>query len=304
MNRANIEKRQIDLIKESILVFAKCEECKVLFKGGELCFSNVEDFVDDRGRSCLFRLKEMCHDLFRSSREANYKEKLYDITVGYIFHEAMKLRENLYQIEYYKPKHDINSHELTILERKIVHEIGALINKAEKRTKEGMKEIKVLSKELAAQLKDLIKLYKSNYLIPRFIFENEKTLVRIFGKKGFDALLNDMYRDGWLLLMFKAAQSYLESEYYSLARDLFQRVSRADRHNRLAMFLHLYTSAFHFYFKNRFMRALKYAEKALAVSEIPDGEAYRESLKGLVTELSKETKGAPKNTEDLQDAYL
>jgi len=299
MNRANIEKRQIDLIRESILVFAKCEECRVLFKDGKLCFSNVEDFVDDRGRSCLFRLKEMCHDLFRNSSDANYKEKLYDITVGYIFHEAMKLRENLYQMEYYKPKHDTDSHELTNLERKIVHEIGALINKAEKRTKEGLKEIKVLSKELTEQMKDLIKLYRSNYLIPRFIFENEKTLVRIFGKKGFDTLLSDMYRDGRLLLMFKAAESYLESEYYGLARDLFQRVSRIDGENRPAMFLHLYTSAFYFYFKNRFSRALKYVDKALAVKGVPDGEAYRESLKGLMIELTKETKGAPKRAGEL-----
>ena len=55
----------------------------------------MEEFVDDRGKSCLYRLKEMCHDLFRNADEAGYKEKLYDITVGYIFHEAMKIREHL-----------------------------------------------------------------------------------------------------------------------------------------------------------------------------------------------------------------
>ena len=242
MNRANIEKRQIDLIKESICVFIKCEECRELFRHEGLYFSNIEDFVDDRGKSCLFRLKEMCHDLFRNSDDASYKEKLYDITVGYIFHEAMKLRENLYQIEYYKPKYGIDSHELTRLEKKIVHEIGILINKADKRTKEGLREIKILSRELVEQLKGLIRLYKTNYLVPRFIFENEKTLVRIFGKKGFEELLGDMYRDGRSLLMFKAAESYLESEYYSMARSLFQKVGRLDDRNELALFLYLYSA--------------------------------------------------------------
>ncbi len=297
MNRTNLEKRQIDLIKESICVFLKCEECRDLFRARELCFANIEDFVDDRGKSCLFRLKEMCHDLFRSSSDASYKEKLYDITVGYIFHEGMKLRENLYQIEYYKPKHDLGSHELTSLEKKIVHEIGVLINKAEKRMNEGLREIKILSGELAEQLKDLIKLYKTNYLIPRFIFENEKTLVRIFGKKGLDGLLADMYRDGRSLLMFKAAQSYLESEYYSLARTLFQRVGRLDGNNKLALFLYLYTSAYYFYFKNRLSRAEEYAEKALAAVGDSDGANYRESLNDLIQDLSKEMKVVRKRRE-------
>ena len=298
MNRSNIEKRQIDLIRESICAVTKWDECRELFKGGGLCFSNIEEFIDDRGKSCLFKLKEMCHDLFRNSDEASYKEKLYDITVGYIFHEAMKLRENLYQMEYYKPKHDIGAYELTMLEKKIVHEIGILINKAEKRMNEGLREIRVLSKELVEQLKDLIKLYKTNYLVPRFIFENEKTLIRVFGKKGFEELVNDLYRDGRSLLMFKAAMSYLESEYYSLARKLFQRVGRLDESNRLASFLYLYTSAYYFYFKNRFSKAQHYAEKALAATEAGDGGAYRESLVKLMQELSKETKGAPKRKED------
>ena len=290
MNRANIEKKQIDLIKESICVFARCEECRELFRRGDLSFSSIEDFVDDRGKSCLFRLKEMCHDLFRNSTEASYKEKLYDITVGYIFHEAMKLRENLYQIEYYKPKHEIDSEELTILEKKIVHEIGILINKAEKRTKEGLREIKILSRELVEQMKDLIRLYKTNYLVPRFMFENEKTLIRIFGKRAYEQLLLDMYKDGRSLLMFKAAQSYLESEYYNLARVLFQKVSRLDKGNQTAFFLFMYASAFFFFFKNRLSKARACAERALAVSGIGEMAFYRKSLNNLVRELSGEAK--------------
>lgn len=304
MNRTNLEKKQIDLIKESICVFTKCEECRELFRQGGLSFSTIENFVDDRGKSCLFRLKEMCHDLFRSSDDASYKEKLYDITVGYIFHEAMKLRENLYQIEYYKPKYDMGSHELTRLERKIVHEIGNLINKAEKRTKEGLREIKILSRELVEQLKDLIKLYKTNYLVPRFVFENEKTLVQVFGRKGFEELLEDMYRDGRSLLMFKAAQSYLDSEYYSMARHLLQRVGRLDNRNELALFLYLYSSAFFFYFKNRFSQAQKYAEKAVAMTDVSDSRHYMDSLKGLIQELSKETKRTAKIKEGIQDAHI
>ena len=148
----NIEKKQIDLVSESISVFKTFNHCIDLYKEGRLTFLEMEEFVDDRGKSCLYRLKQMCHDLFRNTCEAAYKEKFYDITVGYIFHEAMKLRECIYQLEYYKPEYTalVNSAELTPAESKVIHEFDMLINKAEKRLAEGLKEVKVLLKELLA----------------------------------------------------------------------------------------------------------------------------------------------------------
>ena len=173
----NLDKKQIDLIKESLCVYEKARECKALLRQQKLFFENIQDFVDDRGRSCLFRLKEMCHDLFRNSVEASYKEKLFDITVGYTFHGAMKLRENLYLLQYYQPQSEIALHDLSPQERKIVNEIATLVRKAQTRLKEEFKEVAVLSNELVEQLKDLIVLYKDNYLLPRFLYENEKLLL-------------------------------------------------------------------------------------------------------------------------------
>ncbi len=291
MRPTNLEKKQIDLVKESICVYEKCMECRGLFNAGQLGFTNIEDFVDDRGKSCLYRLKEMCHELFRNSDDAGYREKLYDITVGYIFHEAMKMRENLYQLEYYKPHCDIAFHNLTEKERKVVHEISIMIKKAEVRLREGLKETRTLLNELVGQLRDLIIAYRSNYLLPRFIFENEKSLVRIYGKKGFRELLGAMYKDGRLLLYFNAAQSYLESEYYEIARKLFQKITRLDSKNREALFLYRYASAFNFYFKNMFTKAMMFAEIALSMN-IDDAmkKHYREALHKLLTDLKGEIK--------------
>ncbi len=287
----NLEKKQIDLIKESICFYEKARQCKYLFREERLYFTTIEDFVDDRGKSCLFRLKEMCHDLFRNSNEASYKEKLYDITVGYTFHEAMKLRENLYQLEYYRPQCDIALQNLSDQERKIVNEIEVLVKKANIRLKEGFKEIDGLSNQLISQLKDLIFLYRGNYLLPRFLFEQEKPLIRIYGRKGFADILQAAYADGRSLLIFKTASSYLESEYYETARTLFKRITRTDNKNEAALFLYLYTSAHYFYFKNMFTRALMLAEKAHAM-KIEDNikDIYDQPLSGLISDLSKEIK--------------
>jgi hypothetical protein len=291
MRTTNLEKKQIDLIKASIGVYEKCIECRSLFDSKDICFANIEEFVDDRGKSHLFHLKEMGHELFRNSNDASYKEKLYDITIGYIFHEAMKLRENMYQLEYYRPQCDIDLHTLTEQERKIVHEIGLLVNKAEVRLKEGFKEIRILLNELVGQLKDLIILYKNNYLLPRFIFENERSLKKIYGKKGFEYLLNMTYSGGKQLLILKAGQSYLESEYYDTARLLFKKVLHLDSQNTVASFLYMYSSAYHFYFKNMFTRSLILAEKARKLdADETITNAYRDSLNRLISDISKEIK--------------
>lgn len=291
MKPINLEKKQIDIIKESMCVYTKCTQCKDLFRGGSLCFGDIEEFVDDRGKSCLFRLKEMCHELFRNSDAASYREKLYDMTVGYIFHQAMILRENLYQLEYYKPRCDIDTDELTTREKKIFLEMEFLVKKTDKKLKEGFKETKLLMKELVEQLKDLIKLYKENYLLPRFMFEHEKTLTMMYGKKNFERLLNDMYKDGKKLLMFKAAHSYLESEYYETARNMFQKVACLDTGSKLALFLFMYSSAFFFYYKNRFAKAYRYVENALAL-DIDESEKapYLDALTKLRVEISREIK--------------
>jgi tetratricopeptide (TPR) repeat protein len=289
--RTNLAKKQIDLIKESICVEIQCTECRNLMEMGGLCFAVMESFVDDRGKSCLFRLKEMCHELFRESEEANYKEKLYDITVGYIFHEAMKLRENLYQLEYYKPQYDVALNNLTDQEKKTLHEMEMLIKRTEKRLREGLKEIMILLKQLVGQLKDLMQLYKDNYLMPRFILENEKSLIRIYGKKSFHELIDTMYENGREALLWRAAESYLGSEYYERARGLFQKVLNVRPGESRALFLHAYASAFYFYYKNRYKRAHSFAEMAYAVAaDGPEVTGMKRSLKHLLEEIAREVR--------------
>jgi hypothetical protein len=307
MTNSNLEKKQIDLIRESISTYTLCKEVIDLYARGSLSFSRMEEFVDDRGKSSLYRLKQMCHDLFRNADDATYREKFYDITVGYIFHEAMKLRENVYQLEYYNPQYTtlVNSEELTSLEKRVIHEFDLLIHKAEKRLRVGLQEVKGLLRDLVAQLKDLLKLYRNNYLLPRFILENEKALVKIYGKKGFAELLTDMYEYGRSTLVYKAAISYLESEYYGCARHLFQKVANLDQADRRARFMYLYASAQAFYFKNRPVKAHLFAQEALALDMTgPDLQLYVQSLQQLLAEVSKELKKRGKLKEAKEYADL
>jgi hypothetical protein len=305
----NIEKKQIDLINESITLYKTCNRCLELHKRGALAFSEVEEFVDDRGKSCLYRLKQMCHELFRNTAEAAYKEKFFDITVGYIFHEAMKLRECIYQLEYYKPQYDmlIGSAELSQAEKKVIREFGALIVKAQKRLNEGLKEVRILLRELTGQLKDLVKIYRNNYLLPRFLLENERSFIAMYGKKGHQDLLERIYDKGRTTLVFKAAVSYLKSENYQAARCLFRKTAELDGGNPAAKFLFLYASAFNCYFNNRPSAAMAFAEQALGmpVDGHAETETYAQSLRSLLPDLAKEMGHTRRRKEEKKGrAYL
>jgi hypothetical protein len=202
-----------------------------------------------------------------------------------------KLRENLYLLEYYQPQCEIALEDLTEQERKIVNEISILVRKARARLKEELKEVTVLADELVKQLKDLILLYRGNYLLPRFLYEYEKTLTKIYGRKGYEDILVTAYANGKSLLIFKTANSYLESEYFDTARKLFKRIIRTDSCNTAALFLYFFASANHFYFKSMFTRALGLAKKAEGTNV--DGgirEKYLPLLTRLIADLSKEIK--------------
>ncbi len=70
--------------------------------GGELSFDDLTRLVGteaQKGR--LWQLKDHCHRLFKGSSQQN--GLLLDWVIGSIFHEAMKLKENIYMYQFYGP---------------------------------------------------------------------------------------------------------------------------------------------------------------------------------------------------------
>jgi tetratricopeptide (TPR) repeat protein len=283
------EKRIAELVEESLRAYEKYTQLRQLYREGRLSFSSVEDFVDDRGKSCLFRLKELSHELFRND-EAGYRERLFDMLIGYTFHEAMKLRENLYQIEFYKPKL-VN---LLHFRREIVDEMRELTERAEKRLKEGIRQIGVLMRQLRTQLADRLRHYGTGYLMPRLLFEQRNSMKKVLGKKTFEVLLKEIYGEGKNALVMEAAKSYLKSQYYEQARKLFKRCLFVDRENPEVLFLFRYASAFHFFFRGNARKALYFAKEALSTKAL-DFIEYRRDLRSLLAEIDKDVGGGHAN---------
>ena len=97
----------VDTLREYLEVHERLVELFARFRSGGLAFDSVRDLCDDSPNSPLFRLKERCHALFRDGERSDApvrREALFDLAVGSLFHEAMKFRENFYQLVVYAPK--------------------------------------------------------------------------------------------------------------------------------------------------------------------------------------------------------
>lgn len=147
----------------------------------------------------LWDLKDQSHRLFRNSMNKNtLYEHLFDWTLGSIFHEAIKLKEDSYQIESYKPLLDL---EITHLKHdknlsKIIDEYFSIIEKANKNLKEDIESIDELFLKAIFHLREIFISYKDNMLLVCYWLNNKNIIEKNFGKNSFYNILNQMFTGG------------------------------------------------------------------------------------------------------------
>src|SRR5262245_17554134 len=188
-----------------------------------LRFPELAALIRDDESSVLFRLKERTHALFRGPvavRGSTHREALFDLAVGSLFHEAMKLRENLYQREVYGPRVRALQTEAGEESKALFDEFEKMLGAVDQRLDEGVRELETLVQQTADQLRLLIAELNDDGAV-RFVIERPDEVETVFGLP-LDALLEDMY--GTVARGFESAgRAYLSSGAFEEARDCFSR---------------------------------------------------------------------------------
>jgi len=218
-------------------------EAKVFFdkfykkykQGGSISFKEMDYWVGTEvKKGQLWNLKDECHALFRDSKpEIGLCEHLFDWAFGSIFHECMKLKEDIYQIEAYKPVYlqFKQTSQVTAEVRETIKEIHLVIDKIEKDLASMLEGINRLFSEAAAQLKKLFSNYAKNGLLVRFLLENRKLTETVFGENAFQEIFSSMYPDGLESAYFVAGISYLKGCWYKEAVGEFKKVLEINPQN-------------------------------------------------------------------------
>jgi hypothetical protein len=213
-----------------------------------LRFPELAALIRDDEGSVLFRLKERTHAHFRGPggvlRGSTHREALFDLAVGSLFHEAMKLRENLYQREVYGPRVRALQSDAGEESKALFDEFEKMLGSVDERLDEGVRELETLVQRTADQLRLMIAERPDDGAV-RFATERPEEVETIFGIP-LDVLLEDMY--GSVARGYeRAGRSYLSSGAFEPARDCFDHaLAQTEADPALERLLH-YAEGMHAY---------------------------------------------------------
>ena len=205
----------VEITRGFLLVYRRTREVAALHRARELSFDVVRTWVGDDDSSALYRLKERCHELFRieeGSGPSVEREALFDLTVGALFHEAMRFRESFYQQEIYGPR-VLKLAGASEAEVELKREFERILAGASVRLDEALQEVEALLDQTRRQFQGLLEANPGDGLVTRYLIGNAGYVALVF-EEGLDALLTTVHgqaADGYAL----AARSYLDSGHFA-----------------------------------------------------------------------------------------
>jgi len=219
--------RIVDILRDFAEVHRLVHELAAQHTRGELRFPKVTALIGEDEASVLFRLKERCHALFRdpanSERRPSHREALFDLAVGSLFHESMKLRENLYQREVYGPRVRALHSGAGQESKALFDEFEKMLGAVGQRLDEAVREVEALTQRTADLLR-LLLAEASDDGCARFLTERAHEVEAIFGAP-LAALLEESHGSVARGLA-SAGRSYLASGSFEAAADRLGRALR------------------------------------------------------------------------------
>lgn len=255
------------MVRRLLLAEVAFQEFFKKYKEGKLHFSDIGNWVDDRGRSLLYNLKEQSHSLFRVGAKGGVhrNEWLLDLAIGSIFHEAMKLRENIYQMEVYRPRYVQFKSKMGktayAYERDYLQRFEQIISRAEQGVREGMEETQSLFKSAVEQLIDFFRKNSKNPYLVRFLLEHQPLLQRVYGDRRAKEIFHLMFKKGMLEAYSLAGRSYLQSGHYDLASLYFSKALKMEPSDHELQFFMNFSLGMKAYYKNAYSKTLSYFAK-------------------------------------------
>ncbi len=224
----------VDIVRDFVTVHQRFAQMFERFRAGSLHFDEVKAVVADSDSSVLFRLKERVHWLFRDRNPelpVRRGEALFDLAVGSLFHEALKFRENLYQLEVYGPRVRALREAENGGSDELLTEFEKIIRAASARLGESLRETETLLEQtrrlLVALLEEAVVHAESSPgaaialgLVTRFLLEHPSEVQAVY-PEGALALLARVHRHVATAYLH-AIRSHLESAHFREAISLIR----------------------------------------------------------------------------------
>jgi len=207
---------------------------------GLVAYSTLDEWIGtELKKGPLWNLKDQCHRLFRNNEQSgNLYEHLFDWCIGSIFHETIKLKEDAYQLETYRPLLELEVCRMDNTFASIIDEYRSVIENARSSLADELSRIRQLFEKALAHLKSIFPSYRNNMLLVRFLLDNERLLAhKSFGRAYGKALLSAMFPDGLHSAYLSAAGHCIANGRQQGAVRYLKKVAALDPDNAEALSL-------------------------------------------------------------------
>lgn len=218
------ERRVAQIVRDFMEAHALSERIGVGIKSGTLDFEGMKRLVGESEESTLYRLKEACHALYRfdgaRTRPELQAEELFDLAVGALYHEAMKLREGFYLATAYGPRLNRMLAEGS-LSGPVAQSFQRVFQDGRRRMFEAQAETEALFRETRDQLRNMLRDMAPSGAVARSLLEDPSRSEAVFGLP-LDTLLEEIY--GSSLAGYRLAlESLIDNGHYAEAVCLMER---------------------------------------------------------------------------------
>ncbi len=241
MNKTWFETRKDVLLRNLV---AGVFEAKIFFdkilkdfrKTSHVPYATMDKWIgSENTKGSLWRIKDTSHKLFRNPEDLSTPyENLFDWSLGSIFHEAIKLKEDAYKIDSYKPLLEkfLKNKQVTSDISSIIYEHFSMIEDTNKEIQREINNIENLFIKTFNYLYMIFPAQKNNLLLLRFIIDNNSTFEMIFGKCSTQTLLKKMFPENATVPYLLIAEHCILGGWTEEADKYFKEASRIDNKNR------------------------------------------------------------------------
>ncbi len=188
----------------------------------------------------LWELKDTCHMIWPEHNSSDdIHGALVDWLVGSVFHEAMKLKENIYLLNAYGPAarrirglsqgpgFDPAAAGSALPRLSTMVDVELLIRKIGIDVGRQMEQIAILLGQATCILRLMMPELSSNPLVVRLLIEEEDTICALWGEE-VESVLADMFAGSAARGFCVASRSYLAGQWYGEALAMYERALACD----------------------------------------------------------------------------
>lgn len=205
MKNAWLSKRQNVFIRDLVDDFIASKQyfdkiLNVYDQQEQLPYKHIEEWVgSENSKGPLWNIKDLSHRLFRNSGTSrNLYEHLFDWSIGSIFHESIKLKEDVYQVNAYKPllDHAVENYSHDPKVSRLISENFSLMEKVSKDVKKELTNIAGLFEKAVGYLLEIFIVHRDNELLVKYLLDHKALLDNVYSPDVQNRIFNKMFPDG------------------------------------------------------------------------------------------------------------